>query len=102
MNKIKIPKRFKLFGQTIEIVFDEKLFVNEDMFGSAEYRKSKILIQPKISGNSLNDYMIEETFFHELLHWILYKLDEHKLRSNEKFVDGVSQLLHQAFQTMEY
>jgi len=102
MNKIKIPKRFKLFGQTIKVVFDNKVGELDEAKGLAEYRKSQITIQPASNDNCITDEMIEETFFHELIHWILYKLDEDKLRSNEKFVSEVSQLLHQAFQTMEY
>lgn len=48
---------------------------------------------------------IEQTFAHELMHYILYygECSETKdLYKNELVIDRLSNLLHQAISTMEY
>jgi hypothetical protein len=44
----------------------------------------------------------EETFFHELMHWLYYSLGEQELQHNEKHVEQMGALLYQALTTCEY
>lgn len=97
-----IPKRFKLMGHTIEVEFDPSLQFRENCSGEARYRTKKILMAPSTEHHPRIQSDIEHTFYHELIHWIFHELNEYELRDNEKLVDTVAALLHQAHATMEY
>jgi hypothetical protein len=45
---------------------------------------------------------IEQTFCHELVHSILYHIEERELFNNEKFVNLFAGALYQALETLEY
>lgn len=94
-----IPKSFKLFGHTITVEYDDTLHQKEDFVGLAEYRNNKIILD---NNKTRMQSQIEQTFFHELIHFIFEALGEIELQKNEKIVDLIAQLLHQAFDTMEY
>jgi len=98
----KARRKFKLHGQTIKIEYDPKLSDTDDVTGLSIYRENKIKLLPKSEGNSRTGDSIEATFYHELIHFIMYFAGEDELRINEKFIDIVSGLLHQALVTMEY
>jgi len=99
---MKIPKKFKLMGQTITVHVDQGLVQKEDSVGQSHYRFNKIVIQPSIDGVARTDEQIGHTFCHELTHWIFYTLNEQKLSSDEKLVDNFAGLLFQALETSEY
>lgn len=99
---MKIPKRFKLMGQTIEIVYDSTISDMDGCAGLAKYRWNQIVLQPDTNGVKRPLSKIEQTFCHELVHWIFYMASENKLRANEKLVDTIAGLLHQALSTMEH
>lgn len=93
---MKIPKKVKIINSEIEVVWNDKLHYKEDAVGFASYREDKIEIQPNSKDWPRGDSDILHTFFHELTHWILHKMGENELRSNEKFIDTFSACLHQA------
>ena len=99
---MKIPKRFKLFGQTIEVEMQDFLNDKTDCRGQAKYRENKIYLQI-IDGKyySRPTTNMEQTFCHELVHWILSMMHE-KIDEDVKFIEIFSGLLHQALTTMEY
>lgn len=105
---MQIPKRFKLMGQTIDVEFKADHYRDSNWEGSASYRRNKILLQPSSDAIPLKPEMIEQTFMHELTHFVLYhagaaytgKCDY--MHQDEGFVDLVASLYHQAFTTMEY
>ena len=103
---MKIPKRFKLFGQSIEVEFDPTLNSERDWNGAASYRTNKIQLQPHSIQTPRNDSQIGQTFCHELVHHLLYaanaKEGEKWLHSDEVLVDLLGSLLHQALTTAEY
>jgi len=99
---MKIPKKFKLMGQTINVYIDEGLVQKEDAVGQSHYRFNKILIQPSIDGVARTEEQIGHTFCHELTHWIFHTLNEDKLSGDEKLVDNFSGLLFQALESAEY
>ena len=105
---MRIPERFKLFGQTIEVTHDPSKFVEEKegTYGYASYRENKIYLK---AAPHISKEMQEQVFLHELMHFILYHSEgsykeskDSYMHSNEWFVDLCSQLLHQALTTMEY
>lgn len=95
---MKIPKEFKLYNETIKVIIKDDLQLRDNKFGSAHYRYNEIWIDRNI----INEEIIWGTFLHEMIHIILGKLYEYDLASNEKFVNGMSQLINQAFSTMIY
>lgn len=98
----RIPSCVKLFGTVIIVEFDEKLVTDHDCVGISMYREARIKIQPDTPAYPRTQQQIEHTFFHELTHFILDAMVESELRTNEKFVDVFSGLLHQALTSMEY
>ena len=96
---MKIPKRFKLFGETINLMFDEKLEEKTDAVGQAHYRYNEIKLN--YNDKRPREY-IEVTLWHEIILFILDRINEKELRENEQFVNMISQLIHQAITTMEY
>ena len=105
---MRIPIRFRLLGQTINVVWDPGLCRSEDQTGQARYRFNEIRIQPSCDGNPRSSDAIEHTFLHELMHWILfyagwsYDAGKRELHEDERLVDLCAGLLHQALTTMEY
>lgn len=102
---MKIPKRFKLFARTINIVYNNDLFIDDLNYnGFAVYRKDEIHFRESPRRTEEQE---QQTFWHELTHFILYhagpsqnkKVEPHQ---DENFVDIIAQLLHQAIETMEF
>ena len=89
-------------GQTIKIKWDTKLLQKKDNVGEAHYRTNEIVIQPNMSGFLRTLEQIEHTFLHELIHFIFFMLGERELGNNEKLIEQMSGLFHQAFKTAQY
>jgi len=107
---VKIPTRFKLLGQTIEVkfCFDSRFVEKDSSIGFASYRLNSIFIKPNSEAHPLTTEQIEEAFFHELMHFVTYYAGaaysgKHEyMHQDEGFIDMCAGLLHQAFSTMEY
>lgn len=95
---MKIPTTFKLAGQTWNVVFDKDLLANEDEYGSCHEVTNTIRLQAE---GVVPRSRVEATFLHELLHAIFHELGQSSLSSDEKLVDSVSALLHQALAECE-
>lgn len=102
MNEIKIPKKFRLMGEEITVEFDNFIVHKHDAYGLAIFGESKIKLQDATDSVIRPKECIEHTYLHELVHFILHFMEETELKSNEKFVDVFSGLLHQALQTSDY
>ena len=76
----------------ISIAIENKQVSN--CIGFADYYNRKILIDPQSS-----KIVEEEAFYHELTHWILYKM-HNKLEADEKFVGIFGSLLNQAMKNV--
>ncbi len=98
---MKIPKEFKLAGKKIKVEFVDDLKNEEDAIGAAVYRRNIIRIQTPSETTPIPKESVEQTFFHELVHFILHEIGEDELRDNERFVTSFSGLLHQAIKTMD-
>ena len=99
----KIPKSFSLYGQTINVVFDNQECAKENATGLADYDKNLIILADKDPGNNkLPDDAIQHVFWHEVLHHILHKSGYKKLAYDECLIQRISGLIHQALTTMKY
>ena len=106
---MKVPKHFKLMGQTIQVLFAPEVFTEKDgIYGFSSYRQNQIQLRPSTPICPLTDAQICQTFCHELIHFILYHAEsaykgkEDYMHQEEGFVDLCGHLLHQALTTMVF
>ena len=92
-----IPHSFQLAGFTIKVVIDPQLYKEKKITAEAQYTKNQIVIDPTILGIA----GLEQCFYHELVHWIYYVMNEHELRMDEKHVDMMAHLLYQSFRSKD-
>jgi len=95
---LRIPRNFKLAAIEIKVEHKDSITIDScKACGMTDYANQKILL----SGIATQQ-VGEQTFIHELVHWILFMMGEHKLRNNEKFVDLFAHFLYQYEQTKEF
>jgi hypothetical protein len=99
---MKIPKRFKLLGHTIEVGEDHDGYYQRQRYGCASYEGKWIKLQLPTQAHPITQSSLEHTFMHELVHMCLYHTEQCQLNDNEAFVDSFAGLLHQALTTMEF
>lgn len=110
MTPLRIPKRFKLLGHTIEVVENKRLAHDHNWNGAACYDETRIELLPISEQHPFSMTKHEQTFCHELSHFLLYhagaainhELGGKYVHQNEEFVDLLGSLIHQALTTMEY
>ena len=95
---MQIPDEFKLAGFTITVVDKENLVEERGIIGEAVYSKQLIYLDK--NAVPVNE-TVEQAYLHELVHWILYVMNEDQLKDNEKFVDIFAHLLYQAISSGE-
>lgn len=91
-----IKDHIHLMGHQVDIVFDPQLIFKQDALGFADYRNNIIYLQPSTEQYPIPESVIEQTYLHEVLHFIFNQLGEFELRSNESLVHNMAGLLHQA------
>lgn len=108
MSTFTIPKSFQLLGQTITVNWDQRNFVDTDAVGFASYRLNEIQLRKSTESNPRPPSRLEETFWHELTHHLIYRAEDalpdggNDLHSNEQFVRLLSGLLQQALGSFKY
>lgn len=88
----KIPQQFMLGGLTIQVEFLDTLLKDRQIYGEACYKDQKILLDSTVSPE-----LLVQNFFHELMHWIFYVMNEETLRNDEKICDLISHFMTQVF-----
>lgn len=99
---MKIPKSFKLFATTVNVVWDNRKLNSIGAYGAHDYGKSEIILSTEEGVDELSEDLIKDTFYHERTHAILDAMNESELSNNEKFVDVFSKLLRQSIETAEF
>lgn len=98
---MRIPKSFKLFGQTVTILWlDVIKGKKRNCLGMARGEKNRIELRKPTE--DVPPSKMEMIFWHEAVHWILSSMGERKLSHNEAFVRRFAHGLHQVLSTMEY
>jgi hypothetical protein len=90
-----IPSSFWLGGLKINVEFDDSLVRTKQCIGEARYSKQMITLDPSVAPLQ----MLEQSYCHELVHWIFYVMGEEELRNNERIVDLFAHFLYQARMT---
>jgi rubrerythrin len=93
-----IPSSFWLGGLKIDVEYDNTLARNKNFIGEARYSEQRVVLDPSVSPIQT----LEQSFLHELVHWIFYLMNEDELRNNEKIVDLFSHFLYQALVTAKH
>lgn len=99
---MKIPKKFKLFGTTYTVVFDDERLEHEDSYGLHEAPQTLITLAKAYRGVKYSDDFVIDSFYHEKAHALLYSMGEFKLNKNEKFIEVLGKLLRQSDETAEF
>lgn len=101
MNEMKIPKRFSVGGQDIEV--KEVELCEGNSVGDILLAQGEIQIASKVSRGVFQSQSSKvNTFWHELTHAILITMGENELNENEKFVCSFSGFLTEAIRSFEY
>ena len=96
--KFVIPQEFKLGGHVFKVNLEKDVLTVEGEYGSFNEVNHTIRLQ---SPDPVPVSRVESTFLHELLHAILFELGERELDKNERLIDSIASLLHQALTTGE-
>lgn len=70
---------------------DESKLDELNLLGLCEFPKSLISIYKK----GVDENLVEQTIYHEVVHAILESIGENELSANDKFVQNFALLLHQ-------
>ncbi|HPQ79380.1 MAG TPA: hypothetical protein PLG47_02940 [Candidatus Dojkabacteria bacterium] len=97
-----IPTSFNLLGHTVNVVFDDKSMDDKNALGCCSPTLNTITLTNKNGIDTLPQDVIEHTYWHEVVHFILKTMGEEELYKNEKFVDLFAALLHQILKTSNY
>jgi len=81
---------------TIDIVESDK--IPDEGMAYADYKNQKIYINK----NLVTKEMTEQTYYHELVHWITFLMLREDLNRDEKFIDMFAHLLYQGLSTAVY
>ncbi len=99
---LKIPKTFELFGQKINIVYDPDLLKEKKSYGVADFDENTIYLQPLDEEINRSSHQLEQTFIHELCHFIFLRCGYSKLAKNEDLIEVVSHAVQQVINTVQY
>ena len=102
MNEIRIPKRFKLMGQTISVEQVSHIGNTNNTLGEARHFQNSILLQKSVEGMELPTDRAAQIYLHEVMHLVLHNAGVAEMAADETFVDLISSLLHQVLTTSEY
>jgi len=87
-----IPSSFWLGGLKISVAFDDTMVKAKQVIGEARYAHQQIVLDRSVAPLQT----VEQSFYHEMVHWIFYVMGEEDLRNNEKLVDLFAHFLYQA------
>jgi hypothetical protein len=90
---MRIPFEFQIAGLTVKVVAENGSIVEASYIGKSDFSYQKI----QMDLETVPRQTTEQAFCHEIVHWILYVMNEHELRCNEKFVDTFAHLMYQVF-----
>jgi hypothetical protein len=98
----KIPKRFKLLGQTIEVELVPHIASHNGTLGEARAIQNNILLQENVDGFPIPESQRLHIFWHEAVHLMLGAMGQEELAGEEAFVDLMAGMIHQVISTAEY
>lgn len=98
----RVPKSFKVFGDTVKVYFNNQLCNELQLYGQARYDERKIILSTTRGIDKLAVAQIEQTFYHEKIHILLEALNKRELSADEEFVDTFASLLRESDLSTKY
>jgi Zn-dependent peptidase ImmA (M78 family) len=97
------PRSIRVGNKRYSIDLIESM-LNKGEMAKVFYEQGKIVIgkRSSLNGRRFSKANLRESFFHELVHAILYDMNAHKLNRDEEFVTEFSQRLSQALTKVEF
>lgn len=89
---MNIPSQVKVGGLVWTVKIDPNLNNNENAWGLCKYSQLEILLDGQIAYQRRI-----KTFFHELVHVMLFEMGDDELSRNEEFVSRLANMLTQVF-----
>lgn len=89
---VRIPKSIDIAGLTIKVIERNDMIKNEGRIGTASYSTQEIFIDTSISATE----HVEQSFVHEVVHYILFVMGKKELQNDEEFVDMFSHFIYQS------
>jgi hypothetical protein len=98
---VDIPRKIKVGEKwySIEVV---EAMQEHGMLGEVNYPAQKIKVSTTHNKRKLAKDDVQDTFWHELIHAILYDMGRYKLTKDEVFVTGLSSRLHKAIASARF
>jgi len=90
---MRIPDRIKILDQIIKITWNDRYCTKEGVLGQSNLSFNEIMLCHKYDGREIPQEKINQTFFHELSHFIMYIMRREKLVHDETFVDNLGTVL---------
>jgi broad-specificity NMP kinase len=102
-TRTPIPRRIRVGSKQYSVDIVETMLRKRDM-ARVYYRTNKIELGQfsNVTGKQFDDDKVQENFWHEVTHAILYDMGEDKLNNNEKFVIEFSKRLAQAIKSARF
>lgn len=99
---MNIPKKIKIGCYTLTINFEENLLSKSDVVARLNFNELNIIIQTSKANKTeiLHRQRVEQAFFHEIVHFILYSMNYEKY-TDEAFVDVLASNIYDIFLQLE-
>mgnify|MGYP003641038666 CR=1 FL=1 len=100
---LAIPRKIRVGRKQYSIDVVETL-IQRGLMGTIRYDERNIQIgkQSNKTGRKFTSDEISESFWHELVHAILYDMDEHRLNRNEAFVTAFAKRLSESIDSAAF
>lgn len=94
-------KSFQIGGHTVSIKYLKAIQDSDgrNLFGICNPKTDTINIATIMDGEPIAEDVIIHSIYHEVAHYIMITMYEHKLNANEKFIDNLGMHLHQFVKT---
>jgi len=94
-------KSFQIGGHTITIKYLKAIQDSDgrNLFGICNPKTDTIHIATIMDGEPIAEDVIVHSVYHEIAHYFMITMYEHKLNANEKFIDNLGMHLHQFMKT---
>jgi hypothetical protein len=102
-KKLELPRKIRVGKKMYTIDILETMLQNGDM-ARVHYDRNRIEVGKKsaVTGRRYSRKEMNDSFWHELVHAILYDMDEHRLNKNEKFVTEFAHRLSEAIDSARF
>ena len=102
-KKLELPRKIRVGKKMYTIDILETMLQSGDM-ARVYYERNRIEVGKKssVTGRRYSRKEMNDSFWHELVHAILYDMDEHQLNRNEKFVTEFAHRLSEAIDSARF